>query len=60
MSTITIRAIDDYKILGSEIYMIPNKPMDLLIDQFIEADIRNWVDAKQREAEQLEFEEGNP
>ena len=34
------------------------KPLDLLIDQFIEEDIRFWIETKQREAEQIDlFEE---
>lgn len=35
--------------------MTPPK-LELLIDQFIEEDVRAWVERKQREAEQIEFQ----
>lgn len=37
--------------------MIPHKPFDLLLDEVIEANIDKWIEDKERDAEQLEFEE---
>lgn len=38
--------------------MIPTKKLELLVDEFIEQDIRFYVESKERDAEQLEFIEG--
>ena len=35
--------------------MIPTKSLDLLVDQFIEEDIRFYIESKQREEEQLDL-----
>jgi hypothetical protein len=34
---------------------VPPKSLNLLIDEFIERDIRDWIEAKECEAEQLDF-----
>jgi len=39
--------------------MIPNKPLDLLIDQVIENEIDTWVEMKLREPEQLDFDDSD-
>jgi len=33
----------------------PTKSLNLLIDEFIEQDIRFWIEQKQREPEQMEI-----
>ena len=36
--------------------MPPTKSLNLLIDQFIETDIRAWIEEKEREPEQEEID----